>query len=430
MTVVGCISQSFGLGLVVCVAVACAAEQDAERRRGSDLTGSGGVGGTAGFAAGAPLAGGGAVGGQGGSGGSVEVPIDDGSGMNCGATSQAAQQVVMETTVEVEVEVEEAKPVAIYLLQDRSGSMANWDVGAGVSLWDLAKQSVSALMSDPASAGIDIALEYFPQDGHACDGAGYEVPAVDLGRLPGHAAAITGSLNGGGPYGGSTPIAGALTGGTQYCTEFQAAQPDEKCIVLLLTDGDPDTDDECNDDIAHAAGIAAAGFDAGVLTYAIGMGGAAIANLNMIASAGGTDCDAASANTACNATTGGSAALAAALDAVRDKVVTVETHTEVQQVVQQIPLDCEWDLPSPSAGSVFDKDRVNVRFTAAPNSTPSDFGRVAAATDCGTHADAWHYDDLANPSRILACPGACTNIKAAPAGTIDILLDCPTIVVE
>jgi hypothetical protein len=88
----------------------------------------------------------------------------------------------METTVEVEVAVEVAKPVAIYLLQDRSGSMANWDAAAGASLWDLAKQAVSAVVSDPASAGIDIALEYFPQDGHACDGAGYEVPAVALGR--------------------------------------------------------------------------------------------------------------------------------------------------------------------------------------------------------------------------------------------------------
>jgi hypothetical protein len=160
------------------------------------------------------------------------------------------------------------------------------------------------------------------------------------------------------------------------------------------------------------------------------MGGASIANLNMIASAGGTDCDPASANTAGNATTGGSAALAAALDAVRDKVVTVETHLEVQQVVEQIPLDCEWDLPTPSPGSVFDRDRVNVRFTAAQGVAPSDFGRVDAAIDCGAHADAWHYDDLANPARILACPEACTGITAAPAGTIDILLDCPTILVE
>jgi hypothetical protein len=55
---------------------------------------------------------------------------------------------------------------------------------------------------------------------------------------------------------------------------------------------------------------------------------------------------------------------------------------------------------------------------------------VDAAIDCGAHADAWHYDDLANPARILACPVACSGITAAPAGTIDILLDCPTILVE
>src|SRR5690242_2888786 len=75
----------------------------------------------------------------------------------CGATSQSATRSVIETTVEVPVEVITNEPVAIYVVLDRSASMANidapggwgatggWAGGAGgpTSLWDLAVASIN-----------------------------------------------------------------------------------------------------------------------------------------------------------------------------------------------------------------------------------------------------------------------------------------------
>jgi Mg-chelatase subunit ChlD len=108
-----------------------------------------------------------------------------------------------------------------------------------------------------------------------------------MGRLPDHAPALTSSLGDTGPA-GNTPTIDALTGGTDYCAQFQAQHPDERCVVVLVTDGQPNGcglssncgggqggGNDCVDPNSEAelTPIAAAGQTNGVLTFTIGMAG-------------------------------------------------------------------------------------------------------------------------------------------------------------
>src|SRR5262249_44502282 len=95
----------------------------------------------------------------------------------------------------------------------------------------------------PSGGEISVALQYFhPQNAGGnpdeCDGSGHSTPAVPMATLPGNGPNIVKSLNMAGPT-GDTPTVGALTGGEEYCTAFRTQNPDKKCVVVLVTDGQP-----------------------------------------------------------------------------------------------------------------------------------------------------------------------------------------------
>src|SRR5690606_37357256 len=116
---------------------------------------------------------------------------------------------LVEVEVEVEVEVQTPAPVALYVMFDRSRSMSD------SNLWRPAKEAFAEFVRDPASNGMDLALEYFPSSGGSCDGSGYSTPAVALGRLPEHADALVSSIDGQSANAIGTPIEGALRGATE-----------------------------------------------------------------------------------------------------------------------------------------------------------------------------------------------------------------------
>lgn len=434
-----------GRGVFVVGTVALALAGCAEDPSGS-RNGTGGAAGSAGMSMAGAAGSAGTFGNPdtGGTGALVDiVPITPDGGQVCGATSQEASQVVLQTTVEVPVEVTVAEPIALYIVLDRSASMAFGNVGGaampwggggwgggvgGTSLWTIAVDAISGLVNDPASANIDIGLEYFPPDGFGeaqCDGVDASMPAVALGRLPGHAANVTGSLNATMPNGNGTPIEAALRGGALFCQGFKASTPDEDCVVLLVTDGEPA---DCNEDYGALAQIAGDAFtQQGTKTFAIGIGEASFDLLDQVASAGGTDCDPAGPHAACDATSG---ALQTALTTIRDTVTTTTTTTEIREEIMETPLDCEWSVPAPNPGEAFKADLVNVRFTSDAGAAPVDFGRVDSEGACGSTTIGWRYDNPAAPARLIACPATCDAIKAAPHGKIDILLGCPYIPIQ
>lgn len=349
--------------------------------------------------------------------GPIVKPTPDGA---CAARSSTAEQVVVEEQVTIEEEVTERVPVALYVMLDQSASMA--------VLWPDAVRSIEQFVQDPMSDGIEVALGYFPVDDSDCAaGTPYDTPEVPLGSLPGHAQAVIDNLAKHRASGAGTPTEGALRGVTSFCEGYREAHPDTRCVAVLISDGAPtDQRGTCAVDHATLTGVAGSSFAKGVMTYTVGLKGADFMLLDAIAEAGGTDCDPDSATAACDVTAGADR-LVEALRSIRDEVVTVVTRTETVTHVVETPLPCAWQLPEPGVGQSLDFDRVNVQLSS-PSRTPLTLGRVDVMAACAENG--WYYDDNGQPTHIIACPETCQTIEATPQATIDILLDCKTVVLK
>jgi hypothetical protein len=355
---------------------------------------------------------------------------------SCAASVLEAETI--ERVVEVPVEEEVVVPTVFYLMLDSSGSMVNdpftlegliediLDIfGLGQSApqptkWDYAISGLKTFMNDPASAGVELALGYFP-DGGACDGSGYDAPQVALGALPGNVAPLESSLDNREPAGG-TPLEGALRGATDFCLSLNAERPDRSCVAVLITDG---AAEECSARGAEElASIARSAAERGVLTYAAGMQGADFAVLDAIGRAGGGDCDPSSTNAACDLTADRDA-FVAALDGIRDRTRTrTRIETRIERQVQKVP--CEWPIPAAPPGQTFDSARVNVQLSV-PGAEPLNVENVAAEADCAS-AGGWYYDDPASPSTIKACSATCEQLGAEPDTRVDLLFGCATLI--
>jgi Mg-chelatase subunit ChlD len=379
---------------------------------------SGGSGGSA------PGAGGGAGGTSSGFGGSG-FSLEPGSSRTneqdaaCAAESQQAERLVIETEITHEVEITEAEPVALYFMLDQSGSMLG-------SKWNSARTAIHSFLSDPRSNGLDVALQlfsvsFFPPSGCGnCNGSDCAVPLVPITRLPGNTQPFLDVLNRE-PIGIGTPIEAGLRGGILFCTQFKQQHPDEDCVVVLITDGEPST---CATgvDLANIAGQAYA--NNGIQTFAIGMDGADFVLMDMIAEQGGTDCvdPVGSPPYACNVQT---TDFLAVLERIRETVTHIETRTEVVTEIQETALECEFNVPTPPPGERFDKDQVNVRFSASGRAAETIF-QVPVVQDCAAAGGGWYYDDVQNPSKILLCDQTCAVVQSTSEARIDILLGCAT----
>jgi hypothetical protein len=369
----------------------------------------------------AGLTGAGAEGGSGGSNsgqaGSKSVVIDvspqggsGGSSTNCGAENHQAM----------------IKPLAIYMLVDWSASMTE-----RTDLWTPTKTALNAFVSDPSSAGIEVALNYFPVTSEdivaKCDPTQYGTPAVDVSLLPGSAAAVTTSLEskmfvlGENPPPNdrlSTPTAPAITGSLQYFSSWLAQHPDHIGVLVLATDGEPagcdaqsmmagmpitrGTPQEIADTVDVIA-AAAAGTPA-IKTYVIGIGNLQ-QTLDQFAEAGGTGRDA----------------------FIVDATGT-NTQTEFLEAMKEIrgsALPCSFDIPLPTTG-VLDYTKVNVDFLTAEGAAPVPFFKVDSAADCAGNASGWYYDDPLHPTTVELCPDACEAVRGVETGSVSISLGCET----
>lgn len=87
------------------------------------------------------------------------------------------------------------------------------------------------------------------------------------------------------------------------------------------------------------------------------------------------------------------------------------------------PLPCNFLIPEPPAGEVFDRSLVNVVYTADGSPT----GVTLPRSDGCTNPDGWYYDNPDAPTEILLCSGSCGTV-AGSTGSIDIELGCETVV--
>jgi len=365
------------LVLAACAAAAC----------GASVPGGGFVAGDGAAAAGPT--GGEGPGSAGGPGGFQEE--DGGAKVSPDAACAAVHESAVST------------PVNLYVMLDRSSSLAG-------GKWDAAKAGLEAFVSDARSAGLRVALNFFPRPIDAtprCDQNAYRAPRVPFAALPANAPSVVAALHAETPNGTDTPIYPALGGALLAAIAEAQARPGERGVVLLVTDGEPAGPAPlCGganpEDVAEIERLAASGlaFSPSVRTFVVGLPGVPPGTANRIAAAGGTT------------------------QAHLVGTSSVQQHlVEALQRVRGESLPCEYALPPRLADRTYAYDQVNVAVT------PGGGGEVPVAhSPACAGGEGWRYDDRASPTRILLCPATCARLRTDFAAQLQILLGCATVI--
>jgi phosphotransferase system HPr-like phosphotransfer protein len=294
-------------------------------------------------------------------------------------------------------------PVNMYILFDKSGSMAG-------PKWTQTTAAVQAFFSDPASAGLRVALRFFPDGGcdASCNVSACSMPKVALGELTElsaptdiHEQALFDAFENVTPSGG-TPLSAALSGGYLWAEGVLQVHPSEKAVVVLVTDGEPE---DCETDESNIASTAASAFtEKGIITFAIGLEGSSTSLMTALALKGG------SGEAIFVDTDGAQEQLSAALGAIRESTVA-----------------CEYIFPDKVDGDDVDPALVNMLYTPGGASEPITIGQVADEAACNPQVGGWYYDDPVKPKRIILCTSTCGAIRSDTAGKIDILFGCSSV---
>lgn len=362
-------------------------------------------------------------GGQNGSGGSSRTTID-----GCPVVHQKPEQVVVYKDATVTDTVYQSKPVALLIMQDRSSSMVG--ITGDPNSWPNSTAAITAFVNDPKTAGIDIALAAFPpititgdplQQGDCSAGSDCGTLVVPWGPLPQNGPAMiqgynTASPNMNCPIVCLTPTECALRGMINDCLQYQQTHA-EQCVAILVTDGSPTT---CDTNTTNLVAIVADGHSKGITTYTLGLPGSNQGFLDQLAVAGGTG---QSINVG-----GGAQDFINALNNIRQTIAVTTTTQVTTSTVLATPLPCLWTIPPVPAGTSFEKDKVNVQYTAPNSTTATDFGRVNDVGQCANvppGQGAWYYDDNTNPTKLLACPSTCDGqLKNSAGASVDVLFGC------
>jgi len=346
-------------------------------------------------------------------------------------------------------------PVSIYIMLDVSASMLECkDPPAEgqnpfqqqqecttnlTRKWDDASNSLNAFVNDPSSAGLNVAIQFFPLTAATqpfgdpsnwfpaeyCSSCEEMItPWITMASLPDNATPISSVINdinaAGGPAGIGTPLECAIRGLSGFCAQYSQEHTDEKCIAVLITDGLPIG---CSSDYELLASIAE---QAGVKLYAVGMTGADMNLLELVAQRAGTNCTPDDPVTvACDISQEG-VTLQDAMNSIR------ETERIEEQVTDVIPMECEWVLPEPDKKEVFDKDKVNL-VLSEPGKNPFYIPKkLDGQAGCTADTDGWYYDNEDDPkpgeSHIKVCDFTCNRIKNVAEGQIKIELGCKPVV--
>ena len=311
--------------------------------------------------------------------------------------------------------------VNMYVMFDKSGSMCSGSASCtapdATSSWGLTTSALKTFFRDPASAGMNVALRFFPDtvSGSACDSSncGFNtcgVPLVTLGALGSatasyppaptdcttstdpHECDLVKAVDSRYPSGG-TPIYGALGGALQYMETQAYSAPYQRWVVVFVTDGDPNG---CDTDTTHIQQLAQTAYkDFGIVTYTVGIIGSNATFMSDIATAGGGQSFMLSATAA-------DVELVAALNTIRSSSVS-----------------CDFPLNQTTA---LDPSNVSLTFTPT-NGTAQSVAKVNSVADCGT---GWYFDNPTTPTKITLCPTTCSTVKADLTGKVDVVAACST----
>lgn len=182
-----------------------------------------------------------------------------------------------------------------------------------------------------------------------------------------------------------------LAGGFAWALEHRAAHPTAPTSLLLLTDGEASG---CVEPTAELAALVAEHYDAwGIATYVVGFDGVQSEQLEIVASAGGTD--------------------AVFLTSGRVEQDLIGALSEVATRSS----GCEFPLARVDGAAVA-LWRVNVVLK-----TPDDEVPVPYVDDEGACDDTltWY---LSSPETVALCPRACDAVRSDESATLELVYGC------
>jgi hypothetical protein len=378
-----------------------------ETTAGANTTG-GNTGGT--VSAGTISGGNGGSSGVGDSTGAISVGNGQGGGPIISPDAACAAETVSATIT----------PVHLFIMFDRSKSMA-FKAGQLMSKWQSAQDALIAFFQDSGSAGLRVALRFFPDPGNGGAGCGNgdcsisacSNPAVSYGTL----LAVSGMSD---PQEtklvsvvsnempsmdetaqGGSPLLPALQGASQRNIDNHIAHPGEKFVTVLVTDGEPNGCIPDKTNYTPLNDAAASALAKGVPTYVVGLAGYFETQMNALAKAGGTS------QAFFLGKTNVKDDLIAALDAIKD-----------------VQFSCDFPMPTSTTGKPVDPALVNVDFTPKGGAKIPLY-KVDNAAGCKAEGG-WYYDSNIQPTKVILCPTSCTQAQSDADPKVSVLLGCMT----
>ncbi len=97
-----------------------------------------------------------------------------------------------------------------------------------------------------------------------------------------------------------------------------------------------------------------------------------------------------------------------------------------EAVIVGAKVSCEYEIPPPPRGMVFDPEKVNVEYINGAQDVTV-IPQLPAARTCDGEIS-WLYDDPVEPTRVVLCPAACELVQNDPQARVDAKFGCKTIV--
>ncbi len=297
-------------------------------------------------------------------------------------------------------------PLDIYVVLDRSGSMAN----TNPPRWPAVTGALKTFFESSSTKGIGAALTLFAHPTKPeCNASSYATPMVAMAPLPGSATGqaltLVNTMNqypaGNNPI--YTPTLAAITGALTYTKSYKTAHPKDSVIVVLATDGIPGDPTCGSTQTASAVQTAIAnGYNGSpsIRTFVIGIDPTSTMQTNLsnwAKAGGGQSFDV--------ATSGGSS-----------------QFLQAMQSIQKSALGCKYSMPTTDAG-IIDPSKVKVQYTPGGSSTPQDLTKVSGSGACGS-GGGWYYDNNQNPSTITLCKASCDTVQADSGAKVAVYLGC------
>ncbi len=286
----------------------------------------------------------------------------------------------------------QGSPISLHFIVDRSGSM--------VDFWTPTIDALSTFFSDSSSAGLSVALDFFPpiDASEECEPETYASPDVGFGTLnaqsgPGdpHEEALQQFLIRVGLPQGGTPMFPAYEGAVQVATErSDNAGGGELVVIVLVTDGEPSGCDSTNSKILLLQFVEdVAGGPPPIRTFTIGLQGVDEALIEALAERGNGD----------------------AFFVGRGDV-SQQLITSFESIRRR--LSCDFQLVG--VPNDFDES-VDVTFTLEGSDEALPFDPSCAF-------GGWTLDDTTTPPSLSLCESACERVKLAEQGTLRIVVGC------